>query len=141
MTLNFIPNRRPRRALAGALIALLLGSGANPAWASFRCGEGLIEMLMLPSSGESNLRLRLSSPVKPTDWWRYQVESGRPPMVSIWETGSPTRWNKKVDALQMAFFMQLPVRLTSSDYNCMGNQDEFEILICPAGKTCPPPAP
>ncbi|UXH78787.1 hypothetical protein [Roseateles amylovorans] len=128
------------RLLAGVLIAVLLG-GSNSAWAGFRCGEGLIDMLLLPSTGQSNLRLHLTSAVKPMDLWRYHIDQSLPPMVSIWESDSPTRWNKKVDALQLAFAMQLPVRVTSNDYNCMGPQDEFEIRICSAGKDCSPPAP
>lgn len=138
MTMTSTFTRRPSRLLAGALFTVLLGSGASPAWAGYRCGEGLIEMLMLPSGGESALRLKLSSPVKNIDWWRYKTDWGTSPLVWIWESDSPTRWNKKVDALQMAFAMQLPVRVSSTDNNCQGPQDEFEILICSTGTTCSP---
>jgi hypothetical protein len=117
-------------------VALLIGLPAV-AEAETLCGNGLIQMLLLPADGHPSMRLSFVGKVSPENVLKYDVKPGLPPMISIWESNGPARWNKKVDALQFAFAMQLPVRITSPDVNCMGGQDEFEIVVCQPDGDCP----
>lgn len=125
---------RRLRAYA-ALILCLSGAGAAQA-EGFFCGQGKIDLMLLPSNGQSNIRIHLAAPTSPENLWRYRSDPGLPPLISMWED-NPARWSKKMAALELAFSMNQPVRISSSDNNCMGPQDEFEIAVCATDKACP----
>lgn len=49
--------------------------------------------------------------------------------IQMWEGSSYERWKQKRDLLLIAFSLNKPITMYSNDDNCMGNDDEFAIVV------------
>lgn len=115
-------------ALATALVALPGLANANT-----HCERGQIATLQLAGGGESIIHVAsYKSPAY--DWQRYGIGGPNRDYFAtrFWYTNE-TRWRDRLAMLRTAYAVQLPVGITSSDNNCIGNMDEFTITVCRPG--------
>lgn len=57
-------------------------------------------------------------------------------LTIMWQTSSYSRFEEAYSTIQLAVEQRIPVRITSSDNNCAGNQDEYLIMLCTNESDC-----
>ena len=81
-----------------------------------------ITSVLIPNNNRTEIRVKPQT----INLDQSAYNNGR---VQIWEGSSYERWKQKRDLLLMAFSLNKPVTIHSNDDNCMGNDDEFNIVV------------
>lgn len=103
--------------------ALLAAGGAR---AETTCATGVITVLQHASGGDSLIRIKTATMPAANGAYQDRPE-GR--MVEIWYRDSSLRWLDRFKLLMSAYVQGQRIVLTSSDGNCMGPVDEFEVRV------------
>lgn len=97
------------------------------------CGVGRITVLEHGPAAPSNIRFK--TVIMPAPHGSYYMDKSIGPMTEMWGN-SYSRWGDRVGILLLAQSLQAQIRITSSDNNCQGNDDEFTIRICTQDSEC-----
>lgn len=126
-------NARLKRAVMLSLAATLIASPVI-ALADTACEQGRITFMELRDGGDSSILV--STDKSPAGSWLKAVSLKGRSATEIWYKASDTRWRDRLSFLRMAFSLQLPVKISSYDDNCIGNTDEFTITVCTVDGPC-----
>lgn len=78
--------------------------------------------VLIPNNNRTEIRIKTQA----ISLGQPAYNNGR---IQIWEGSSYERWKQKRDLLLMAFSLNKPITIHSDDDNCMGNDDEFYIVV------------
>ncbi|WP_318467064.1 hypothetical protein [Photobacterium leiognathi] len=81
-----------------------------------------ITSVLIPNNGRTEIRIKTQA----ISLGQSAYNNGR---IQMWEGSSYERWKQKRDLLLMAYSLNKPITMDSNDDNCMGNDDEFHIVV------------
>ncbi len=126
-------NATLKKAAILSLAAMLVGAPAITLASTF-CEGGRITLMELRDGNESSVLI--STGQSTTGDWRKAVSLKGIRVTEMWYKASDTRWRDRLALLRMAFSLQLPIKMSSEDDNCIGNADEFTITVCSVDGPC-----
>ena len=107
----------------GFFFAAFLFSGL--AYSGTYCESSVIDKLNIVQGNESEVRI-VTLGSRP-DSRKIRTAYGYATLIKY---DSPTRFRDRLSMLKLAFALELPVSIWSSDGNCMGPSDEFSVAVC-----------
>jgi hypothetical protein len=130
-----------RGATTAVLLSLLAGFCAV-AGAATLCEKGVIRVLEHAGGGDSTLHIRTEESSADNGshsssgyvWLGHKLTVAPGYRATRMWYDNPTRWRDRISFLRTAYALQLPVKISSADHNCMGPSDEFSISLCRVGE-------
>ena len=124
------------------IVGLYLFSGTSGAAGT--CGIGYIDLLLYrtggsPDTGSTVIEVSVDSTgfKTPSQTPAHDIPNltGRK-SIALWWVASLEQFNQALGLLKMAFTARLPVRIYTSDSDCKGPVNEFQIFMCMNESDC-----